>query len=159
MWEHAKKTQRLKNGHKAYRAISLALFGDNIVFFRSKRQKKQITALTYKDESFNFSWADYVNHHLTLYSQRAFLEIRSEELVNYVSPWSEYEKVGHLLNGIADGILNASNNTIISDPNGLWSNFAKCYYHISNFIESATASNLGENRNVYELSGDCSGRN
>ena len=85
--------------------------------------------------------------------------IRSEELVNYVSPWSEYEKVGHLLNGIADGILNASNNTIISDPNGLWSNFAKGYYHISNFIESATASNLGENRNVYELSGDCSGRN
>ena len=31
VWEHAKKTQRLNNGRKAYRVISLALFGDNTV--------------------------------------------------------------------------------------------------------------------------------
>ena len=29
--EHTKKTQRLKNGRKAYRVISLALFGDNTI--------------------------------------------------------------------------------------------------------------------------------
>ena len=48
VWEHPKKTQTLKNGRKAYRTILLALFGDNIVFFRSERHKKEIIALTYK---------------------------------------------------------------------------------------------------------------
>ena len=33
VWEHANKTQRIKNGHKVYRVILLALFGDTIVFF------------------------------------------------------------------------------------------------------------------------------
>ena len=119
VWEHAKKTQRHKNRCKAYREILLAHFGDNTIFFRSDIQKKEITDLTYKGEYCNFSWEDYVNHHLNLHNQRDFLEIRAEELGHDVSPWSKYEKIGHLLNGIADGILNASKNTIISDPNGL----------------------------------------
>ena len=36
IWEHSKNTQKLRNGRKAYLKISHALFGDNIVFFRSK---------------------------------------------------------------------------------------------------------------------------
>ena len=124
-----------------------------------KHQKKEITTLTYKVGSRSFSWADYVNHHLTLHNQRAFLEIRAEELGHDVSPWSKYEKVGHLLNGIANGILDVSKNAIISEPNGLRLNFAKCSLHISDFLESTTASNLGKNRNISEVSADRSGRN
>ena len=159
VWEHAKNTQRLKNGRKAYRTILFALFGDKIVFFRSERQKKEITPLTYKGKYRNFSWADYVNRHITLHNQRDFIDIRAEDLWHDVSPWSEYEKVGHLLNGIADGILDSIKNVIISDPNGLWSNFYDCSRHISDFIESTTASNLEKNRNNYEVSGDRSSRN
>ena len=159
VWEHAKNTQRLKNGRKAYRTILFALFGDKIVFFRSERQKKDITALTYKGGSWNFSWVDYVNCHLNFHNQRAFLEIRAEEMGHDVSPWSKYEKIGHLLNGISDVILDASNNAIISDPNGLRSNFAKCSRCISDFLESTDTSNSGNNRNISEASGDSNGRN
>ena len=97
--------------------------------------------------------ADYDNLHLILHNQRSFLDIRAEQLGHDVSPWSKYKKVGHLLNGIADGILNASNNTIISDHNGLWSNFSKCSRHISDFLESTAASNSGKNLNISEVNG------
>ena len=154
VWEHTKNTQRIKNEYKAYRAISLALFGDTVVFFRSKRHKKEITAMTYKGESCYLSWADYVNRHLTLHNQRDFLEIRAENLGHNVSPLSEYKEVGHLLNGIADGILYASKNDIICDHNGLRLNFAKYSRHISDFLESTAASSSGKNRNISEVSGD-----
>ena len=159
VWEHTKKTQRLNNGRKAFREILLALFGGSIVFFWSERQKKDITALTYKGESCNFSWVDYVNRHLNFHNQRAFLEIRDEDLGNDVLTWSEYEKIGLLLNGISDVILDASKNSIIGDPNGLRSNFVKCSFHISVFLESTDGSNSGNNRNISQVSGDSNGRN
>ena len=154
VWEHEKNTQRLKDGRKAYHAILLALFEDNIFFFRSDFQKKDISALTYKGVSRHLSWADYVNRHLTLHNQRDFLEIRAEELGHDVSPWSKYEKIGHLLNGIADSILDARKNAIISDPSRLRSNFAKFSRHISDFLDSTTKSNSGKNHNISEVSGD-----
>ena len=38
VWEPAKKTQRLNNGRKAYRLISLALFGDNVLCYMCKQE-------------------------------------------------------------------------------------------------------------------------
>ena len=54
IWEYAKKTQKLRNVQKAYLAISHALFGDNIVFFRSEAQKKAIDIITYCGNKGNF---------------------------------------------------------------------------------------------------------
>ena len=159
VWEHAKKTQRLKNGRKAYRAILLSLFGVNIVLFLSQRQKKEITALTYKGEYRNFSWAGYFNRHLTLHKPRSSLEIRAEELGRDVFPWSEYKNFIHLQNDITDGILDAGKSAIICDPNGLWSNFSKRSCHNSDFLDSTAVSNLGKNRNIYQVSGDRNSRN
>ena len=48
VWEHTKVTQRLWNGRKAYRNISISLFGENIIFFRSERQKNQISVLKHQ---------------------------------------------------------------------------------------------------------------
>ena len=81
--------------------------------------------MIYKSESRNSRWAEYVNHHLTLNNQRSSLNISAEELGHNVSPWIEYEKFGHLLNNIANGILGAIKKAIISKSNGLCSNFAK----------------------------------
>ena len=75
IWEHAKKTQKLRNGRKAYLTISHALFGDNIVFFRSESQKKAIDILTYGGNKRNFDFDDYVNRHLVLHNQRASLTL------------------------------------------------------------------------------------
>ena len=55
VWEHAKVTQILSNGCKAYHNISMSLFGENIVFFRSKHQKNHIAALKYQGGSRNFT--------------------------------------------------------------------------------------------------------
>ena len=78
IWEHAKNTQKLCNGRKAYLAILHALFGDNIVFFRSEAHKKAIDVLTNDGEKRNFDFDNYVNHHLALYNQRAALALRAE---------------------------------------------------------------------------------
>ena len=94
-----------------------------------------------------------------MHNQRSSLEIHAEELGHDVSPWSQYYKFFHLLNGISDSILDASKNAIISDLNGLRSNFAKFYCRISDFLESTAASNSGNNRNVSDISGDRNVRN
>ena len=88
IWEHAKKTQKLRNGRKAYLAISHALFGNNIVFFRSEAQKKAIDIITYAGNKRNFDFDDYVNRHLALHNQRAALALRAEEMGLSVHPWS-----------------------------------------------------------------------
>ena len=124
IWEHAKKTQKLCNGRKAYLAISHALFGDNIVFFRSEAQKKAIDILTYGGNKRNFDFDNYVNRHLALHNQRAALALRAEEMGLSVYPWSEFEKVGYLLQGIYPGILEAIKNATLSDGQGLRKNFA-----------------------------------
>ena len=87
IWEHAKKTQNFRNGRKAYLAISNALFGDNIVFFRSEAQKKAIDNLTYGGNKRNFDFDDYVNRHLALHNQMAALSFRAEEMGLLVHPW------------------------------------------------------------------------
>ena len=119
IWEHAKKTQKLRNGWKAYLAISHALFGVNIVFFRSEAQKKAIDVLTYGGNKRNFDFENYVNRHLALHNQRAALTLRAEEMGLSVYPWSEFEKVGYLLQGIYPGILEASKKAILADGQGL----------------------------------------
>ena len=68
IWEHAKKTQNICNGQKAYLEISHALFGDNIVFFRSESQKKAINIITYGGNKRNFDFDNYVNRHLALHN-------------------------------------------------------------------------------------------
>ena len=80
IWEHAKKTQKLLNGRKAYLAILHALFGDNIVFFRSEAQKKAINILTYGENKRSFDFDDYVNCHLALHNQRAALALLAKEM-------------------------------------------------------------------------------
>ena len=40
VWDHSKENQILRNDGKANRKISMSLFGENIVFFWSERQKK-----------------------------------------------------------------------------------------------------------------------
>ena len=95
--EHAEKIQKLRNGRKAYLAISHALFGDNIVFFRSEAQKKAINILTYGGNKRNFGFEDYVNQYLALHNQRAALALCAEEMGLSAHPWSEFEKVGYLL--------------------------------------------------------------
>ena len=92
MWEHSKGTQRLPNGWKDYPNISIPLFGENIVFFWSKRHKKQIAALKYLVESHNFTWSDFLNRHLALYNQRAAIDYCAYELGHVVIQWTEYKK-------------------------------------------------------------------
>ena len=88
IWENSEKTQKLRNGRKAYLAISNSLFGDNIVFFRFEAQKKAINILTYGGNKHNFDFDDYVNRHLALHHQRAALILCAEEMGLSVHPWS-----------------------------------------------------------------------
>ena len=53
---NAKKTQRLRDGRRAYLVISNALFGDNIVFFRSEANRKDIQNITYNGKKRNFGY-------------------------------------------------------------------------------------------------------
>ena len=71
IWEHAKKTQRLRDGRRAYLVISNALFGDNIVFFRSEANHRDIQNITYDRNKRNFDFDDYVMRHVTLHTHRA----------------------------------------------------------------------------------------
>ena len=102
----------------------MSLFGENNIFFQSKRQKKQIVSLKYRGESRIFTWSDFVNHHLSLHDQRPALNYRASELGHVVTQWTKYKKVGYLLNGISEEILKASKCAILSDQAGLRSNFA-----------------------------------
>ena len=77
IWEHAKKTQKLRSRRKAYLEISHALFGDSIVLFRSEAQKKVIDILAYSGNKRNFYFDEYVNRHLALHNQRATLSLRA----------------------------------------------------------------------------------
>ena len=80
------------------------------MFFRSESQKKAIDIITYAGNKRNFDFDDYVNHHLALHKQMAALALRAEDMGLLVHPWSEFEKVGYLLQGISPGILEASKN-------------------------------------------------
>ena len=75
---------------KAYLAISHALFGDNIVFFRSESQKEAINVITYAGNKPNFDFDNYVNHYLALHNQRAALSLCAEEMSLSVHPWLEF---------------------------------------------------------------------
>ena len=50
--------------------------------------------------------------------------VAEEEMGLSVYPWSEFEKVGYLLQGIYPGILEAIKNAILADGQGLRKNFA-----------------------------------
>ena len=65
-----------------------------------------------------------MNRHLALHNHRAALALRAEEMGLLVHPWSEFEKVGYLLQGISPGILEASKNAILAYGQGLRKNFA-----------------------------------
>ena len=116
VWEHAKGTQRLCNGRKAYRIILMSLFGYKIVFLLSERQKKQIASLKYRGESRNFTWSDFVNFHLAWHNQRAALDYCESEMGHVVTHWTKYEKLGYLLNGIYEGVLKYRKCAILADP-------------------------------------------
>ena len=124
VWEHTKEIQIIWNGRKAYRNISISLFGDNIILFWSKRQNKKISVLKYRVEYSNLTWSEFVNRHLALHNQRAALNYRASELGHVVTQWTKYKKVGYLLNGISKGVLESSKRAIISDQASLRSNFA-----------------------------------
>ena len=94
------------------------------MFFRSEAQKKAIDIITYAGKKRNFDFDDYMNSHLALHNQRAALDLRAEEMSLLVYPWSEFEKVGYLLQGIYPGILEAIKNAILADGQGLRKNFA-----------------------------------
>ena len=89
VWEYSKETQRLRNGCKAYRNISMYLFGENMVFFWSKRQKKQISGLKYRGESCNFTWSEFINRHLALHNQRGDINYCASELGHVVTQWTK----------------------------------------------------------------------
>ena len=89
------------------------------MFFRSEAQKKAIDIITHGGNKRNFDFDDYVNRHLALHNQRVTLALRAEEIGLSVHPWLEFEKVGYLLQGISSGILEANNNAILADVQGL----------------------------------------
>ena len=130
------------------------------MFFRSEAQKKAIDILTYGGNKRNFDFDDYVNRHLALHNQRAALALRAEEMGLSVHPWSEFEKVGYLLQGISSGILEASKNTILADGQGLRKNFADAVRQCKDYMETtgnANGSN-GNNCNISAINGYRGGR-
>ena len=141
IWEHTKKTQKLRNGRKSYLAISHALFGDNIVFFKSESQKKAIEIISYAGNKRNFDFDNYINRHLALQKQRAALALRVEEIGLSVHPWSEFKKVGYLLQGIYPGILEVNKNTILADGLGLRNNFADAVHQCKDYMETTGNAN------------------
>ena len=143
--EYSKGTQRLRNGCKAYRKISMSLFGDNIAFFWSEPQKKNTATLKYRGESRNFTWIDFVNRHLALHNQRAALNYHASELCHVVNQWTKYEKVGYLLNGISKGVLEVSKGTTLADQSGLLSNFPSATQYVMDFIERTSAASSESN--------------
>jgi hypothetical protein len=60
VWKNAKSVQKAEIGCKAYRSLYNTLFWDNIVFFRSEANHKQITQLSYDGKQQNFDIDDYV---------------------------------------------------------------------------------------------------
>ena len=54
VWENAKKTQKTKDSRKAYLGIYNTLFGNNVIFYRSDANLRQISALTYDGKHRNF---------------------------------------------------------------------------------------------------------
>ena len=130
------------------------------MFFRSEAQKKAIDILIYSDNKRNFDFYDYVNRHLVLHNQRAALDLCAEEMGLSVHPWSEFEKVGYLLQGIYPGILEASKNAILADGQGLQKNFADAVRQCKDYMETTGNSNgsNGNNCNIYYINGDRVGR-
>ena len=160
MFPDVQAAQHLCNGRKAYLAISHSLFGDNILFFRSESQKKAIDVLTYGGNKCSFDFDDCVNHHLALHNHRAALDICAEEMGLSVHPWSEFKKVGYLLQGISPGILEASKNAILADGQGLRNNFADAVRQCKDYMESTGNRNgINENNcNISAINGDSGGR-
>ena len=75
-------------------------------------------------------------------------------------PWSEFEKVGYLPQGIYPGIMEASKNAILADEQGLRKNFADAVRQCKDYMETtgnATGSNQN-NRNISAINGDRGGR-
>ena len=74
-----------------------------------------VNILTYGGNKRNFDFDNYVNRHLALHNLRAALALRAEDMGLSVHPWSEFENVCYLLQGISPGILEASKKAIIAD--------------------------------------------
>ena len=130
------------------------------MFFRSEAHKKAINIITYGGYKRNFDFDDYVNRHIVLHNQRAALALRAEEIGLLVHPWSEFEKVGYLLQGIYPGILEAIKNAILADGQGLQKNFADAVRQCKDYMETtgnADGSN-GNNCNISAINGDHGGR-
>ena len=77
-----------------------------------------------------------------------------------VHPWSKFEKVGYLLQGISPGILEASKNAIIADVQGLQKNFSDAMRQCKNYMYTTGNPNGSNenNSNISATSGDCGGR-
>ena len=77
-----------------------------------------------------------------------------------VHPWSEFDKVGYLLQGISPGIMEASKNAIIADGQGLRNNFADTMRQCKDYMDTtgnANGSNQ-KNRSISAINGDRGGR-
>ena len=55
-----------------------------------------------------------------------------------VHPWSEFEKVGYLLQGIYPGILEANKNAILADGQGLRKNLADAVRQCKYYMETTS---------------------
>ena len=86
-----------------------------IIFFRFERQNKQISVLKYQGEYRNLTWSDFVNRHLALRNQRAALNYCASVLGHVATQWTKYYKLGYLLNGIPEGVLEAIKCVILVD--------------------------------------------
>ena len=92
-----------------------------------------------------------------MHYHRADIDYRASELGRVVTQFTEYDKVGYLLNGISEGSLEAIKCAILSDQAGLRLNFASATRYVMEFIESTSAASSDNTRNIYEVRGDCTG--
>ena len=111
-------------------AISNAHFGDNIVFFRSEANRKDIQGIRYDGKKRDFDFDDYVMRHVTLHNNRSALVNRAEDQGVEIHAFLEYDKGSYLLSGIQDKSLDACTNAIIADGDGIRKNFDLAVRHI-----------------------------
>ena len=120
------------------------------MFYRSEANRKAICSITYDGRRRNFDFDAYVNRHLSLHNQRSLLASRAEDQGLDVHGYSEFDKVGYLLQGIQPGHLEASKNSILADGQGLRVNFDRAVRHIRDYMESTGNANesTGNNHNI-----------
>ena len=153
VWENAKGATRAKDGRKAFMKIYNALFGANVIFHRHEANNQAIASLTYDGHRRNFTFDDYVNRHLVCHNTKATLAEHAQRAGKEIHPFSEHDKVGHLLRGIKAGQLETSQNTILSND-ALRNSFDGAVRQFRDFMQS-TSNTMGsrENRNISAVGG------